>query len=335
MILSIIVISHNQKWQLKRCIDSILTMPLSFEHEIIISDDASTDGTWELAQQYAEGHSSIRAFQCDTNNYNPANNSERSGWNRCNGLKQATGKYVAHIDGDDFFIEHSNIYQKQVELLELHPECSCCMANDYNLKEDENLSSATIRHQEIMSTGQVLSSETYIRQYFRESHCFVYRRNMGTDPVSICKGFYEDALLTDYYIQFGDIVCLNDAGYVYVQYKNSIMGNLSKSKDLELLTHALYIPLIIPKWRNAFLTEPKHLKKILNAVCLAYFGYKVKDMGNLHWMSKFDLFIYHAFNRKLTLFDIMHLLMIRIYLKLLINWFPKNSYSSMLLSKIL
>ena len=54
MILSVLIISHNQKELLRRCIESVLQQNLPFEHELIISDDASTDGTWELAQEYAE-----------------------------------------------------------------------------------------------------------------------------------------------------------------------------------------------------------------------------------------------------------------------------------------
>lgn len=97
MTLSIIVISHNQREQLKRCLDSILAQSLPFEHEIIITDEASSDGTWEVAQLYASRYSHIRAYSCDTTNYHPANASERCCWNKCNAYQYATGKYIAHI----------------------------------------------------------------------------------------------------------------------------------------------------------------------------------------------------------------------------------------------
>ena len=45
MLLSIVVISHNQREQLKRCIDSILAQKIPFEYEVLISDDASNDGS--------------------------------------------------------------------------------------------------------------------------------------------------------------------------------------------------------------------------------------------------------------------------------------------------
>lgn len=82
MLLSIIVISHNQKEQLRRCLDSILAQLIPFEHEIIVSDDASNDGTWELAQEYASQYPQIRAYSCDASNFNPITPSDRAGWNR-------------------------------------------------------------------------------------------------------------------------------------------------------------------------------------------------------------------------------------------------------------
>ena len=183
MILSIIVISHNQKEELKRCLMSILSQSLPFEFEIIISDDNSNDGSWEVAQEFASCYPQISAYSCNTNDFHPANTSERSGWNRCNGYKHAKGKYIAHIDGDDFLLEGTDIYKKQVELLEKNPNCSCCMANDYDLDEGQDISKIKIRHKKVFQTGDILPSEEYIKHFFRESHCFVYRRQEKINPV--------------------------------------------------------------------------------------------------------------------------------------------------------
>ena len=52
IILSVIIISHEQREQLRRCVDSVLEMHLPFAFELILSDDRSKDGTYELAQAY-------------------------------------------------------------------------------------------------------------------------------------------------------------------------------------------------------------------------------------------------------------------------------------------
>ena len=334
IVFSIIVISHNQVDCLKRCIDSILAQNLSFEYEIIISDDASTDGSWELAQEYAIKFKQIFAYQCNTDDYSPANRSERSGWNRCNGYKHATGKYIAHVDGDDFFVEGVDIYKKQVELLEKHPECSCCMANDYKLIDGDEVSKAILLHKEVFETEQILSSVDYIQNYFRESHCFVYRRNPNVNPVELYGGYYVDTMITDHHIQFGDIVCLNDAGYVYVQYNSSIWNENLKKQDSKVFAHALYIPLLIPKWEYAFMSGKRHLKKMLKVVRLALSNHHLKD-DNLVWIRRFDRFVYRCFNRQLSLNDKMRLSLLFIYLGLLIVTHPNMKWPYRLLSKLL
>ena len=334
MILSILVISHNQRDLLKRCIDSILTMPLPFDHEIIISDDASSDGTWELAQEYASRFPEISAYQCNTDDYNPSIRSERSGWNRCNAYKHASGKYIAHVDGDDFFLAGTDIYKKQIELLELHPECSCCMANDLYLSDGEELSSATIRHKEKFDTGYVLASKEYISNFFREHSVFVYRRNLTVDPVALYGGYYVDAMITAHYLQFGDIVCLDEAGYVYVHYKSSIWSEMTATYDYRAFYHVLYIPLLIPKWKMVFYSSEFHLKKILKTIWLARSGNCISE-NNLKWVRKFDLYIYGVLNKKITFLDKVHLLLLEKYIGLLIRYRPSVLFPYKVISLLL
>ena len=176
MLLSIIVVSHNRKELLRRCVDSILAQSLSFEYEIIISDDASTDGAWELAQEYVRRFEEVKAYQCNSNDYSPSNNSERSGWNRCNGYKYAIGKYIAFIDDDDYHKKDTHIYQKQVELLELRPECAGCMANDYFLKDDEDEIKAFTSKDEIYGDTKKLYNEYNNDNNITQYNDYIYER---------------------------------------------------------------------------------------------------------------------------------------------------------------
>jgi glycosyltransferase involved in cell wall biosynthesis len=47
-VLSILVITHNQRDLLKRCLDSVLGQKLNVPFEVIVSDDRSDDGTAEF-----------------------------------------------------------------------------------------------------------------------------------------------------------------------------------------------------------------------------------------------------------------------------------------------
>lgn len=333
MVLSIIVISHDQKDQLQRCIQSILNQSIPFEYEIIISDDASTDGSWELAQTFSNNYSNIKSYQCNTDDFKPSTRSERSGWNRCNGLRYASGKYIAHVDGDDFFIEGSDIYEKQVKLLEEHLDCSCCMANDYTLREGNDNKCVSLMHPEQFESGTVISAEYYLKYLFRESHCFVYRNNKDVKPEELYGGYYVDTLITNHFIQFGDIVCLNDAGYVYVQYKTSIWAESKRTKDVIIVNPIIYIPVLIPKWRYAYVSTRGRLKLLMKVALLSMSNYRLNS-NNEKWISSFDIFIYKTFISK-NVVDRFRLLLLCFYCFFLYVTVPKSSFFYNRLYKLL
>ena len=51
--ISILILTHNQKFLLERCLDSILSQIINVPYEIIISDDGIDDGTREFVQKLA------------------------------------------------------------------------------------------------------------------------------------------------------------------------------------------------------------------------------------------------------------------------------------------
>ena len=59
-----------------------------------------------------------------------------------------------------------------------------------------------IRHNEVFQTGEIILSEDYIQNYFREFQCFVYRRNAEIDPVKKYGAYYDDALITASHIMY-------------------------------------------------------------------------------------------------------------------------------------
>ena len=337
LLLSILITSHNQGALLERCVNSVISQLLPFEYEVVISDDYSTDGTWEIAKSLSERYAQVKAIQCDTSYYQPVNNCQRCGWNQCNAYRNSSGKYFAHIDADDFFCEGTEVLRKQVELLESHPECSCCMANNYRLGVGEVVANAVLDNPHSFETGYILSSEDYIANYWKIDHAFVYRRYVHEDPTVLFGGYYDDTLITDYHVQFGDIVCLKDAGYVYVQYKDSIWNELMASKDSNALCSFIIIPALIPVWKELFYGKSNHLCQLLGVATapiakLLLSGHRLQE-GSLAYLKGLP---YHnrlvgMMNRDLTLREKLFLALLVLDLKLLkhvslppLYWLPSK-----------
>lgn len=301
MLLSIIVIAHNQKEQFRRCIDSVLAQDLPFEHEIIVSDDASTDGTWELIKEYeANFPEVIKAFQCNFDDCNPATNSHRSGWNRCNAYKHTSGKYIAHVDGDDYFRPGADVFKRQVEALEAHPECSLAMSNILQINEEQDISEGRCWLKPgIITEGRIISGDEFIaEQMFILNQAFIQRRNPNVAPVLLYGKRYVDSVITFHHLQFGPIICVDACDYVYVHSKKSISSNTNDTMILWCL--GIYIPALIPHWRHSFYLADN--RGIRDVVSMARKGYQLQEQSKKS-LEDLGVYIYDAFNRPLTIID--------------------------------
>lgn len=130
IILSVCVRTHNQERFIREALDSVLCQKIMFPFEIIVSDDASSDGTIAILQEYQKQHpDKIRLLFSETNIGGPEN------LNRV--IEASKAKYITCLDGDDYYTEENKL-QKQVDFLEAHPEYAACFHNTWNVDEQGN-----------------------------------------------------------------------------------------------------------------------------------------------------------------------------------------------------
>lgn len=117
---SVIMPIYNVEKTLAEAIESIINQTYS-NWQLIMCDDASTDGTYKLAKSYAEKYPDKIILV-----RNEINLKIRVSLNHC--LKYADGEYIARMDGDD--ISLSTRFEKQIAFLENNPKyivCGCAM----------------------------------------------------------------------------------------------------------------------------------------------------------------------------------------------------------------
>lgn len=240
IILSVLVISHNQAHLIGRCLDSILSQKLNVNYEIVISDDASTDETWKVILDYQKTYPNIiRCFQFNSSNYHPDITSDRCAINKANVYKHAKGKYVVNIDADDYLCDN-DIYQNQINLLEDNKECWACMQNIV-IQEDgdnENFSSLWFPSNRLV-TGKIINCVKFYEEGLLISNpALMMKRDVTLDPFKQYGLLFDDFVITMHHISQGEIVCLNKASYVYVQYIDSIWKTVVKSSYLAIRSMA-------------------------------------------------------------------------------------------------
>ena len=126
---SVCITTYQHAAFIKKCVTSALDQKTNFPIEIIIGEDESTDGTREICIEYAKKYpDKIRLFLHSRKNVIFINNNPSGRFNLLWNLHHAKGKYIAWIDGDDYWTDPFKL-QKQVDFLETNPEYSMSCTN--------------------------------------------------------------------------------------------------------------------------------------------------------------------------------------------------------------
>lgn len=118
-LVSIICATYNHVPYIRQCLEGFMMQQTTFPFEVLIHDDASTDGTTEIVQEYERKYPDIiKPVYQKENQYSK-------------GIRifptyvypKSKGKYYALCEGDDYWTDPYKL-QKQVDFLEAHPDYS-------------------------------------------------------------------------------------------------------------------------------------------------------------------------------------------------------------------
>ena len=115
---------YNHAEYVAQTLDSFLMQETNFPFEIIVSDDASTDGSADIIRSYAEKYPDIiRPVLLDENLFSTGANMFAELF-----FERNQGRYVAICEGDDFWTDPMKL-QKQFDFMQAHPDYSACVHN--------------------------------------------------------------------------------------------------------------------------------------------------------------------------------------------------------------
>jgi glycosyltransferase involved in cell wall biosynthesis len=118
---SIVVATYNHAPFIDRALSSVVEQRADFDFEIVISEDASTDGTTDIVRAWqARYPDRIRLILSERN--------VRSNRVIARGFEAARGDYIALLDGDDFWTSPDKL-ARQVAMLDADPGLSLCFTN--------------------------------------------------------------------------------------------------------------------------------------------------------------------------------------------------------------
>jgi glycosyltransferase involved in cell wall biosynthesis len=109
----------NHAPYLEKTLNSILSQKANFPFRLLIGDDCSTDGSIEILKEFEKKNpDKIKVIYQEKNL--GLNATERNGVIL---LKNSQAKYIALVDGDDYWTDENKL-QKQIDFLESNPDFS-------------------------------------------------------------------------------------------------------------------------------------------------------------------------------------------------------------------
>jgi len=230
-LVSISCVTYNQAPYIKECLDSFLMQQTDFAFEILINDDASTDGTREIIEEYASKYPEIifPLYQSE-NQYSKGVRGMMAKFN----FPRSRGKYIALCEGDDYWTDPLKL-QKQVNTLEENSAYSMCFHDAWVVKD--NMQS----HKYVDKNKTVFTTEDLFERHFIPTASILFRNNI-VFPDWYSKIQSGDKLLLFLFSLNGDIKFLNEPMSVYRLHSAGISNThvgIKKVYDTALLLHLI------------------------------------------------------------------------------------------------
>lgn len=274
--LSVIFITYNHKDYVEKALKSVLDQETDFPFEVVVGDDCSTDGTGEILKSIAKNHPNVRLF------LRSENTGGRPTLNVYETTKRCTGKYLAYLEGDDYWTDTHKL-QKQVDFLEQHEEY-IAVTHDLVMVDAEN---KPLTDPDELAIGNLYE---WSGKFTYDDYCYsgkwpghyatVVSRNIYTDEdkdytiLYRASDFSDDALINLFLLMEGDIFRMDDcmSAWRYIRKTGGSNWNSIAIKR-NIGKEDCYLSKTVMQWVEQYRPLGAYSKKR----CLADFGLALKE----------------------------------------------------------
>ena len=220
--------SYNHEKFIEQAIRSAVNQKGWFEHEILISDDFSTDRTPEIVDKYCKKYPRLVKSISSNKNLGISLNLKKC-------FESASGEYVAILEGDDYWIDDYKL-EKQMNFLEKNSDCSMVFSKLKLLNEATKRYSTLSRQDNLKKskiTGNDVINEPTLNFMGNFSCCMFRTKLMSNLPEVLYSTRINEISLSFYLVNFGKIGYISEQLSVYRQHTQGIWTGADKAKQLE------------------------------------------------------------------------------------------------------
>jgi glycosyltransferase involved in cell wall biosynthesis len=221
---SVLVVTYNHARFVRQALDSAIAQRLPQPFEILVSEDCSTDGTREIVQEYAERHPHLVRLLLSERNLHSNEVVAR-------GVRAARGRYVAVLDGDDYWTSDDKL-RAQVAFLDVRPDVTICF---HNVQVVDEHSQSTGRLWNAPGQPEVSGLHELLRGNFIATSSVVYRRAAIAEVPAWYNRFFPvtDWPLHVLYAREGRIGYLDRTLGAYRLHSGGLFSTLGEREKLE------------------------------------------------------------------------------------------------------
>jgi len=227
-LVSIVSLAYNHEPYIRQALDGFLQQKTTFNYEVVIHDDASTDKTLEIIREYEKKYPEIIKPIYQKENQK----SKGGGIVTRTAFSAARGKYIALCESDDYWTDPCKL-QKQVDFLQANPEYSACFHNMQVIYEDKNRKSHLSND---FGNKAIFSIEDLVKGNFIYTASYVFRNILiGNIPKFLSYVTPGDWPLFIINAKSGKIKFFNEVMGVYRVHKSGAWSSidiLSKYKNI-------------------------------------------------------------------------------------------------------
>lgn len=175
---SVCIITYNHEKYIRKCLESVLSQEVNFKIEVIVADDFSTDATRNIIVEFENKYPGVVRKIFHSKNIGVCANYKSA-------HAAAQGAYIAHCDGDDFWMEGK--LDAQVRLLDESPDVAQCwtcadIVNDGGHKIGLFPSRlARLIYPRYISTDDIVLSYALVGQHSTQLYRATARRKLDED----------------------------------------------------------------------------------------------------------------------------------------------------------
>ncbi len=220
-----VITTYNHEKYIEQALESAVKQSGRFIHEILVSDDGSTDGTRKIIKRYCDAYPYLIKDISPKKNLGISKNLKHC-------FRHATGKYIAILEGDDYWTSDKKL-EKQMNFMEQNKESSMVFSRVRVFNEKTQKSLLLDRHNNLPTklTGSDFIKEPSLIANF--SCCLFKGEFMKKLPAVLYKHRLSEIPLAFYLERFGNIGFIGEILSVYRQHENGVWSGADKIRRLE------------------------------------------------------------------------------------------------------